>query len=358
MIGLDILRNLKRKLDEIVFQFNKIIGLESFDVLWDKTSRFPKRICLSLSLLCNSNCIFCAERGKAISTKLMPFELLMKVLDELEENNFKGEFSLSEGGEALTHPEFKKIIGEIRKRFPKNKLWLYSNMVLMDKEMSQFLLEHNLNFLHFNFDGASARNYDYIKRNKRFEQVKNNIQDFFTLRNALHSDCAVQIGIIDAKRYSEEIEGRFGIFDADQKEIRRRWAPYLRWGDCISREPIFLLKYQFLLNRKKTEDCHLFKRILSDMFIAPDGRVYICCFDFGMVSSLGNINDQSMRVIWSSKIRRDALKNIFLRNFEKAFSVCQTCLPYPDSILLSQRMGHRKVKRQLLEVSRRDGVCL
>jgi len=324
--------------------WNRKINHGIFDKLWIKFSRFPKNISLSLSLLCPSNCIYCAERGLGIKPKLMPFELVQKILHEAKEIDFKGRFSLSENGEALVNPNFKKIVEEIRKLFPENEIVLYTNMVLMDENMCEFLLQQNLNYLHFNFDGLNEKNYEYIKQNGSYNKVKQNILNFIKLRNELNSHCSIGIGIVGAKRFSEDIEAKSRVFEDDEKKIIEFFKPLLRLNDDICPNQITLEKYQYYLNRRKKEPCDLFERILKEIFIAPNGQVYICCADFGVTSKLGNVNQAEIKEIWSSEIRKNILINLFESKNNKSFEICQTCLPNYYSI---NRDLYYRVRKQV-----------
>lgn len=330
----------------------RVLTPTSFEDIWIKNSSFPEQVSLILSLICTSNCIFCAEKGKNIKEKLMPFELVVKILKELQEYNFKGGFNLSEFGDVLTHLRFKEIVMEIRKLFPRNNISLYSNMVLMNEDNAKFLLENNLNYLHFNFDGFNEINYEYIKRNQKYKQVKQNILNFFKLRDEINPNCVISIGIVSAKRFSEEIEDKLGLFEDDENKIKEFFRPYLKKQDNIKSDVISLEKYENFLLREKKEPCRMFDRILKDIFIAPNGQVYICCCDYGITSNLGNVNYQTIKEIWSSELRRNILKNLFALNFKKAFEVCRTCLPYlntmPEYLKVKKRL-RRMFKEKRLE---------
>lgn len=305
-----------------------------FDGYWAQYSNFPECLCLTLSLACTSNCIYCAGRGVDIEPRFLPLELLEKILDECKLRNFKGGISLSENGDALMHPQFREMITMIREKLPDCGITLFSNMVLMDEGIARFLLEGPLpiTYLHFNIDGISQETYNYIKRNKNFEMVLNNAIRFIELRNELNAECIVGIGIVSAKKFSEDIEGKTGIFDDDTEKIIAYFKPYLLGKqDHINQDPISLEKYQSILARPKREACNLLDRIFKHAFIAPNGQVYICCADYGITSNLGNIRDKFIGEIWSSDIRRQMLKTILDQKYDGGFDICKTCLPSTGS---------------------------
>jgi len=257
----------------------------------------------------------------------MPIALVHKVLQEAEEHAFGGSFSLSENGEALTHPKFLDIVREIRGRFPKNDIILFSNMVLMDERRASALLDLGLTELHFNLDGATELTYEYVKRHKKYLLVRQHIAQFARLRNEMKSACRIHAYFITAKQFAEEIEGKEGAFGDDSQAIIDAMAPILRAGDTIRQLPIMLHKYQSSLNHKKSELCDQFDRVLREIFIAPNGQVYICCLDFGNSSQLGNINEKTIAEVWSSRLRERVIRNIYLMRYEETFDVCKSCPP-------------------------------
>jgi len=322
--------NFEYALRRFLIKYARNLNLSCFEKVWVKNSNaFPAGLNLSLSLLCPSGCIFCAVRGPEIVPKIMPEDLFRKILQEARDHHFQGSFSLSQNGEALTHPKFKDFFTLLREEFPKNEIILFSNMILMDKENARFVLENGLDYLHFNLDGASPQTYDYIKRNGRFEQAWQNILNFFRIREQLNARCRVGIGYVTAARFSKEIEGKEGLMQDDEEEIRERLKPLLKKEDCIHPDLIGLEKYQWILNRQKREPCDLFDRVLREIFIAPNGQVYICCADFGVTSNLGNVNHQTIHSIWSSESRKAILRNLFKVRMKSKINpeVCKTCIP-------------------------------
>jgi radical SAM protein with 4Fe4S-binding SPASM domain len=303
------------------------LGFIDFERLWQAHSVFPRQIGLSLSLLCPSNCIYCAERGIGIPTRIMPLPLVRKLLAEAAAADFAGAFSLSENGEALVHPEFKTILKELRARFPRNEIILFTNMVLLDAERARDILEQGVNCVRFNFDGASADTYEYVKRNRQFDRVKRNIVALFKARQELASPCRIGVGFVTARAFAAEIEGCPSAFPDDTAAILDFFAPLLRPGDEIGADEVTLEKYQPFLKRPKREPCDLWRRVLDEIMVAPNGQVYICCADYGVSSSLGNLNEQTIREIWSGAARHGALRHIFRQEYDQAFAVCRTCLP-------------------------------
>ncbi len=336
------------------------MGLAPFEPLWRKHSIFPRQIGLSLSVLCPSQCVYCPERAPRMRPKTMPMALVEKILDEALKRRFKGIFSISENGEALTHPAFLDILKTIRVTFPGNPIVLFSNMVLITNEVAQRIIDQDIDFLHFNIDGASAETYNYIKRNGRFDSVVRNARGFLKIRNEVNARCRVGIGYVSARNFAWDIEGRPDAFPDDYTAVEALMAPLLRAGDTIAREEYQLQKFSTLLGRRKTEPCEAYHAVLNNLLVAPDGNAYLCCADFGVTSSLGNLHDRNISEIWSSPLRHDVLRHIYRQEYDKAPQVCRTCLPLMglnrDLYLTVRDEIREKLRYRDKEWSNRSGI--
>jgi radical SAM protein with 4Fe4S-binding SPASM domain len=306
------------------------VGIARFDALWKRYSIFPEKIGLSLSLHCPSRCIFCPQdRGVDIEPRIMPMDTLVRILSAAKQSSYTGLFSLGENGEALTHPQFPDILKKVREFFPSNLLVLFTNMTLMDEPKARAVLSHKVDVLHFNMDGATEATYRYIKGSNSYSTTKENILRFFRLRDEMGAPCKIMIGYVTAHSFSGNFEGNRSDFRDDSTQIRAMFSPLLREGDVLRPEPnVLLQKYQHLLKRAKTEPCDAFDTVLREIVIAPNGQVYICCRDFWVSSSLGNVNTATIAQIWAGPARRKALEHLYLMRYDKTPDVCSTCLPY------------------------------
>ena len=343
-------------LKRLLLKWLRRSNILSFERVWQEHSTFPRQLSLSLSLLCTSDCIYCAARGLNIAARVMPYDLVMKILDEAQAAGFKGPISLSENGEALVHPRFMDILRETRKRFPGNEIILFTNMVLLDEGKARAILGQGVDLIRFNLDGASEAAYEYVKRNGKYQVVRQNIETLFRVREELKSPCRIGVGFVTAKSFSEDIEGKSGVFADDALEILEFFKPLLRPGDEIGADPVTLEKYQFAIQRPKREPCDLFRRILDEMLVAPNGQVYVCCADYGVTSSLGNLTTQTIGGVWSGELRKTQLRHIYREKYSGAFKVCQTCMPsYHYTV---NRDQYLKVLKQVRSLFRRGELSI
>jgi len=102
---------------------------------------------LPITSRCQARCIFCSHRSNPEKLDIyytgdIPFEILKQLIEFLDEDYpiIIGESStrLCEG-EPFLHKDFLKIIKSLRERFPKTKIVITTNGLLLDKAYIEFL---------------------------------------------------------------------------------------------------------------------------------------------------------------------------------------------------------------------------
>lgn len=286
---------------------------------------YPRNLCLSISATCQARCIYCPEeRGRQIVPKLMPFSLFCRILEAARGDGFTGTFVIGENGEPLLHPDFPRMIAHLRQMFPANRVLLFTNMERMDAEMSRAVLAAGIDDMHFNFDGASAETYTFVK-GLDFTTVRDNIQRFLELRNGERRRTKVFLQVISAHRYLDATgSAECARFKDDTDEVIRLWKSLLRKEDSISATPI--LRWAVKKRTPKTAPCGMMGRIRQSMYIAPSGDAYICCLDYNAAVVYGNLGTQTPAEVWHSVRRRAVLTSLILRRFKDLGPPCVTCL--------------------------------
>lgn len=295
--------------------------------LIQKTNDFPESLNLSLSAICQAKCIYCpSDRGKGIKPPFMSSQLAKKAADEAKKENFQGTVRFSENGEALLNKDFFSIYEYCRKMLPTCRFVLYTNMALLNKSTSLRLLANKLDELHFNVDGASAVTYEASKK-LNFATFKQNLHDFIEARKKLRATCKIHIYILTAKKYMAVVEQTNISLPDDTKKIIENWEPLLEKSDIIS---VVDKPYKWALREKnrlhKTSPCRKLSKVIRECLIGPNGDVYICCLDYQQKCVIGNVNDNSIKEIWSSPRRRTLLKLLGKLRFDEIGEPCAFCL--------------------------------
>ena len=287
---------------------------------------YPETICFAICVACQAKCLFCPpERGKRISPKIMPYKTFEHILELSKKDGFKGSFIIGENGEPLLHPEFSKILSTLRNLFPDNKIILFTNMERMSPENISVVLSNKIDEIHFNFDGASAKTYQFMK-SLNFEIVHKNIKAFFETRNEGRYPTRVQLQIVSAKRYLNEIgDKRQNQFSDDSNEAAQEWKRYLRRGDIISQTSILKWATSISERIQKTTPCSMLKRVKTHMYIAPSGSAYLCCLDDNADLVYGNLNNETINDIWHSQDRNNMINALAEKSFSEIGYPCSVC---------------------------------
>ena len=130
-----------------------------------------KSINLSLSSTCGADCIFCpSDRGQRIKQKIMPFEYVERIINELSSEEFKKhhnviKISTGENGDAFLNKDLIKILRLIRSRLSRIKIGFATNFQNFTKDKVETILNEKLiDELSCNIDSFDKEVYYEIKK--------------------------------------------------------------------------------------------------------------------------------------------------------------------------------------------------
>jgi len=287
---------------------------------------YPVNICLSVSAACQAKCIFCPpERGKRITPKFMAYELFRKIIENAKNDSFEGTFIFGENGEPLLNPDFNKMIVFTRSLFPKNRIILFSNMERLSPETAEVILNNGVNEIHFNYDGATAETYTYVK-GLDFARVTENIRHFLQRRNSGGFTTKVHVQIISANRYLKTMGlPQAAKFKDDSKEAAAAWKGYLSPHDTVSFTPIAQWAMDARRMTAKKTPCGMLPRIGKNIYVAPSGKTYICCMDANADLVYGDLSTQIIRDAWQSPSREKMVDSLMENDFASLGFPCTVC---------------------------------
>lgn len=112
---------------------------------------------LEISSRCNLNCRHCFRKTyiSAGKDELMDSEILNNIMPELKRLH---SIDLTGWGEPLLHPQFGKILKDIRRNFP-GALSFTTTGVLMNEEIANHILEAEVDNVCFSVDAADDESY-------------------------------------------------------------------------------------------------------------------------------------------------------------------------------------------------------
>jgi radical SAM protein with 4Fe4S-binding SPASM domain len=248
---------------------------------------------------------------------------------------------LSENGEALYHPEFLDIVRYIKSKLPYTALNLLSNFALMSPKIARVLLEERLlSSVQVNIDGHDAKSYKAVK-GISYAGVIKNLKRFLQLREQYDPNFNFQINVMPAFEYAVTVNA-FLQTRPDQATKKIPYSSFELTVDSLrefvprnvhihhSKSGLWAERKLITSGRARinvdqsTLDCPLLSRVETEMFIAPNGDWYPCCYDDNNDVVLGNVNDSTLMEIHDSDVRRVFIERLKAHKYEEIGYPCNT----------------------------------
>jgi len=127
---------------------------------------------LEISSKCNLNCRNCFRRTYigAGKDELMDLSAINNILPDIKHLH---SIDLTGWGEPLLHPEFGKILKDLRRNFP-GALSFTTNGILMDENVINYVLDAEVDTVCFSVDASDNDNYRAV-RGRHWDKVENAI---------------------------------------------------------------------------------------------------------------------------------------------------------------------------------------
>ncbi|MGE3675007.1 MAG: radical SAM/SPASM domain-containing protein [Polyangiaceae bacterium] len=289
---------------------------------------YLRAVKIKLTARCNLKCVMC-RYGRGWAPPELPGERFIRVLQEMAELGCrKVHFS---GGEVLARKDFEAIAGAAAEAGI--KVTLTSNLTLLTKERAKSLLSHRISSISTSLDGASPkvhesvrgvpgsfkktlRGIEYIARyaKKRppklrvnFVMLRQNFRDYPALIRLVAERGAIDLVPmpVDSKRselrLSKRLIREYNSEIAPEVEELRRQHGFPLGNDYVypfGRDKSELdasAAGDYALSYYKQHQC---LAPWLHLFVAWDGKVYLCCMTNGRIEPLGDLSSQSVRDVW------------------------------------------------------------
>ncbi|MEZ4231433.1 MAG: radical SAM/SPASM domain-containing protein [Polyangiaceae bacterium] len=315
---------------------------------------YLRSVKIKLTARCNLKCVMC-RYGRGWTPPELPGERFIEVLAEMADLGCrKVHFS---GGEVLSRKDFEAIAGAAAESGI--KVTLTSNLTLLTKQRARSLLAHRISGISTSLDGASAkvhesvrgvpgsfkktlRGIEYIARYARkrppklrvnFVMLRQNFRDYPALIRLVGERGAVNLVPmpVDSKnedlRLSKRLIREYNEEIAPQVEELRR-----HYGFPLGNEYV----YPFGRDKRELDASAAGDYALAyyqrnqclapwlHLFVAWDGKVYLCCMTNGRIEPLGDLATQSVREVWLG----DAFQRIRAQMRAERIPSCHACDMY------------------------------
>lgn len=295
----------------------------------DKTTNlreFPKIIELEITNVCNFKCMMCKTgNGSAVRSKgMMTDDIYNKMIDEIKDKNVVLKFVGH--GESLLHPDFLKY-AKIAKD---NGILCHmtTNGSFLTEEIMQSLIDMKFDSVKFSFQGIDREGYLFMRQTDFFEELMETIGKFYELRG----DSGVPY-ISVSTSVTDESEEQIREFRdrcekiCDELEVGKTT---LEWMDMESIKDIDKRKKLEQLQERDTTYKVRYRcctQVWDVLKLCWNGDVSSCCGDWDGLMILGNIQDSSLKELWTCEKQNGYRKILAAGNYE-ALPLCKDCYDY------------------------------
>ena len=272
----------------------------------------PLCIDLEVAAVCDLACPHCYRQYIATPDKIMKADLVYKLIDQAAEIGVPS-MKFNWRGEPLLHPELPKFIKYAKEKGVLETI-INTNATMLNEKVANRLLDSGLDILIYSFDGGSKKTYEKMRpgrfQDNKFEDVYNNIKNFYKIRkdrNLKFPRTKIQM-VLTNETYVEK-DNFFRLFenlvdDISTKQYTERGANFDDVGSDI-KEIILKKKYDVKKNEVFMRDIkgNIFsskKRLPCEqpfqrMLITYDGRVSMCCYDWGSMHPIGYVSEETFK---------------------------------------------------------------
>lgn len=258
--------------------------------------KFPKYIMIQTTSYCNADCVICPYKS-LVDKQPQGFMNKMtykKIIDEISNYNVK-RILLYLMNEPLMDKDIVNKINYAKEKNPKAIVHIVSNGSLLNKKLSDELINSRLDYIEFSILGNTEETYKKVMH-LDFYKTRKNILDFIRIAKIENKGKDyINIKITKTPRLLSDKEKDETINFWNSKGIKN--INY--FDNPISRAG----NASFIPKIKKNSVCGCKSIWANDMMhIIYNGDVVLCCMDWKREVILGNVKENDLYNIWNSKL--------------------------------------------------------
>jgi MoaA/NifB/PqqE/SkfB family radical SAM enzyme len=274
----------------------------------------PLCVDLESAAICDLACPFCYRQWVATPDKIMDEQMAMRLIDQAAEMGVPS-IKFNWRGEPLLNPALPRLIAHAKRRGILDTM-INTNATGLDEKKARELIEAGLDHIIYSFDGGSAKSYNRMRPGRfeenSFESVYANIQGLSKVREEMGSPFPfTKIQMILTDETFPEQDEFFRLFsdfvddvsvkayterggklaDVDE-ETRRHVEAALKGKKLDDHTPYWRAADGSLMIAVDRLPCEQpYQRLL----VAHDGRVSMCCYDWGVEHPVGYADERAIR---------------------------------------------------------------
>jgi radical SAM protein with 4Fe4S-binding SPASM domain len=303
--------------------------------------RAPITITLELVNRCNLRCVMCWTDNHVMKKGVLSLSQIQNILNEFRDaGNPVPAVIVGLGSEPLLYREAKEVI-LVCKQAGVMDIFFGTNGVLLDEDLSRFLIDQEVTRLEVSLDAAHKETYQKIRSKDKLEIVESNIKKFIEIRNSLGKRTPVVrlafvvqelnynerdfflekwkdvVDYVDFQQLSDfsSVTSRLGkdlafyLFDDETDEEKKKFTDDLR---------------ERLKKTNSTSGSELFCPYpFNSLNVWANGDISPCCCFHGRALTIGNVAEKGLSEVWQGREMKALRQEILDGRLNR---VCRSCL--------------------------------
>lgn len=290
--------------------------------------KMPFSIQIDICSACNMKCNFCfhsdieAIRKAGCRFGFMSYELFTKIIDDIKQSWGMGsikKLKLFKVGEPLLNSDVCKMVKYAKDSRIAECIEITTNGTLLNKEVSEGLVEAGLDILNISVNGIDEDQYDENCGYKiNYNEFLANIKFFFENRK----NCRLFVKYSDMGYSSEQKEKFYNYFGNICDEMYVETISATLWQDTKINQ--IVVNQQIGTYGQELNEKQVCPFLFTTMVINHNGIVHLCCVDWKTEYVLGDLNCDKIADIWcGEKLRRFQIMH--LNKKRQNISICRNC---------------------------------
>lgn len=268
-LNIDFLNQLTDIGFKIYYYENKLLtDLDRVNVdIKDNFIKYTNRVSIELSNICNyAKAHIKCPLHKQTEKKILPLNIIEKVIKELGEYNYSGTISFHTYNEPLIDPRLFHIISLTKKYCPNSYIYILTNGFYLNQEMANELV--NVGVDRLDVTSYSDSEYDRL----------------------IDIDLDIPYSVFYSPKI-ESLDDRLDLYEENNNLI------------------------------ENSKPCY---NVLNDLVITCDAKLDLCCFDWKREHIYGDLKKQSLKeIINSTTIYKDFIS---LAKGDRNNTICKNCI--------------------------------
>ena len=298
---------------------------EKYKAICDGKNSLPEYLDVELTNFCNFRCCFCPTGTKAMKRMkgYMSDEVVNALVENIQKFNIPA-VRFSRWGEPTMHPKYLEILEKVKNAGA--LVHINTNGSFIDEKQIQKMMEIHLDSIKFSFQGADEGTYNEMREGGDYLKLLNIVRTFNKIRDSkdypfiqisttLTGESAEQV-----ENFKSDIEGYCDYYNIGYSKLNHLNVEEMNISEeekCKIRQ----LQEHEKINKVYRPVC---MEAFNKLSINWNGDVTLCCSDYDNFMIVGNILDNDIKSIFTSKIANTYRETISKGQYGK-IKCCSEC---------------------------------